>query len=194
MKQFWRHQIYKLYQNITSNITILVFLIGFGIDCSFLVVLPSPLKTCRSNVFFTKRKVHVWKIRRVSEVLCTWARPIGIRGGIWPGLYHQKDEYKPILFAKDFADHVSSAYDLSNFKRGMEIFNSWWISLSEVKNLWWLLFMKNSFCEIEKLFSELVSYRTSIIQRLETKTSSSKLVVIERSTCYFLIMLIEKVC
>ena len=51
--------------------------------------------------------------------------------------------------------------------------------------------MKNSFCENEELFFDLISYRNSLL-RLKFKTSSSKLVFIEGSTSYFLIMLIEK--
>lgn len=51
--------------------------------------------------------------------------------------------------------------------------------------------MKNSFCEIEELFFDLISYRNSLLS-LKFKTSSSKLVFIEDSTSYFLIMSIEK--
>ena len=49
IKQFWCHQMCKLYQNITSR---LMFMIVFGNDCNFFIVLPIPLKTCRYNDFF----------------------------------------------------------------------------------------------------------------------------------------------
>ena len=55
IKQFWRHQIYKLYQNTTSA---LVFMIVFGIHCNFFNVLPIWLKTYRSNGFFLFNKAN----------------------------------------------------------------------------------------------------------------------------------------
>ena len=71
IKQFWRHQICKLYQNTTGR---LVFMIVFGIQCNFFIVFPIQLKTCRSNGFlvFTNHNVHTWKIGRTSEVLHAW--------------------------------------------------------------------------------------------------------------------------
>ena len=55
-------------------------MIVFRIHCNFSIVLPIPLKTCRSNVFlfFTKQNVRPQKTRRVSEVLRARTRPIDI--------------------------------------------------------------------------------------------------------------------
>ena len=65
-----------------------------GIHCNFFIVLPIRLKTCRFNdfLFFTMQNMHSRKIGRVSEILGTQARPIGIGRAISPGLdsYHQK--------------------------------------------------------------------------------------------------------
>ena len=57
----------------------------FGIHCNFFIVLPNRLKTCRSNdfLFFTKQNVRAQKVGRVSEVLHTRARPIGIEYAIY---------------------------------------------------------------------------------------------------------------
>ena len=46
IKQFWCHQICKLYQNR------LLFVTVFETYCNFFTVLPIQLKTCRSNGFF----------------------------------------------------------------------------------------------------------------------------------------------
>ena len=48
-KHFWRYQICKFYQYITSR---LVFMIVFGIPCNCFMVLSIRLKTCRSKGFF----------------------------------------------------------------------------------------------------------------------------------------------
>ena len=48
-RQFWRHQICKLYQNIASTLR---FMIVFGIHCNFFIDLHIQLKTCRSVLFF----------------------------------------------------------------------------------------------------------------------------------------------
>ena len=62
-------------------------MIVFGIQYNFFIVLPIPMKTCRSNVFFffAKPNVHARKIKRVSEVLRAGTRPIGIGRAIFPG-------------------------------------------------------------------------------------------------------------
>ena len=85
LKKFLRHQICKLYQNITTR---LVFMIAFGIHCNFFIVLPIQLKPCRCNGFllFTRQNERARKIGHISEVLCTWARPIGNGRTICPDL------------------------------------------------------------------------------------------------------------
>ena len=62
----------ELYQNR------LVYMIAFGIDCNLFIVLPIPLKTCRSNdfFFFTRQNMRAKKMGLVSEVLP--------RLGYWP--------------------------------------------------------------------------------------------------------------
>ena len=81
----WRHQICKLYQNITSR---LVFMIVFANHCKYFIVLPIGLKTCRCNCFFfyKRQNVRARKIGRFSEVLQVRARPISIGSAICPGL------------------------------------------------------------------------------------------------------------
>ena len=62
IKQFWRHQICKLYQNR------LVFMKVFRTNCNFFIVLPIRLKTCRSNgfFFFTKQNLRA-RVRNLSR-------------------------------------------------------------------------------------------------------------------------------
>ena len=80
IKQFWRHQTCKLYQNR------LAFVIVFGIHCNFFIVLFIQLKTYSSNVFFffTRENVHAKKIG--LEILLAQPRPIGIGRAICPAL------------------------------------------------------------------------------------------------------------
>ena len=54
----------------------MVFMIVLGIHCNFFIVLPTWLKTCRSNAFFffTRQKMRTWFVGRVPEVLCIWTR------------------------------------------------------------------------------------------------------------------------
>ena len=63
-------------------------MIVFGIHCNFLIVLPTQLKTCRSNgsFFFARQNVGAQKIGHLSEVLRDQARSIGIGFAILPGL------------------------------------------------------------------------------------------------------------
>ena len=60
-------------------------MIVFGIHCNFFIVLPTRLKTCRSNgfLFFTRQNVRARKVGRVSEVLRTRARPVGMAYAIY---------------------------------------------------------------------------------------------------------------
>ena len=53
-------------------------MIVFGIHCNFFIVLSIRLKICGSNDFFARQNVRAQKIGRVSEVLGSRARPIGI--------------------------------------------------------------------------------------------------------------------
>ena len=57
-------------------------MIEFGIHCTFFIVLHIRQKSCKSNIFFTRQKVHARKIEHVSEVL----RATGIGRAICPGL------------------------------------------------------------------------------------------------------------
>ena len=60
-------------------------MVVFEIHYNFLIVLPMPLKTCRSSIvlFFTKQKACARNIGGVSEV---FAGPISIGRAICPGL------------------------------------------------------------------------------------------------------------
>ena len=63
VKQFWHHQVCKLFQNITST---LAFRRVFGIHCNFFIVLTIWLKTCRSNVFFFLRRQNM-RARKIGK-------------------------------------------------------------------------------------------------------------------------------
>ena len=83
-RSFWRYQICKRYQNITSK---LVFLIIFRIYCHFWLFYLSDWKFVHLMPFTsTKQNVHVQTIGHASKVLLTRQSPIGIRFTICPGL------------------------------------------------------------------------------------------------------------
>ena len=110
--------------------------IVFGIHCNLIIVFSIRLEICRWNefFFFTKQNMRARKIRRVSEVLRAWARPIDIGCAICSGLriwyikkVPKKTSYKWLLlwavlfWKKNLVVNLCLKYDIKNY-----LVNTWW--------------------------------------------------------------------